>query len=112
MGGQAKGKKKSKVKRKDLRSNGGSGLAGMSPQERMKLKMQEKAKKKTAEKYTVEQLLEKTEECMDSLEFEMAGRFCQRALEVEPDNLFTLDLLGHIHSELGDMQKAKEISFI
>uniref|UniRef100_A0AAY5L677 Assembly chaperone of rpl4 n=1 Tax=Esox lucius TaxID=8010 RepID=A0AAY5L677_ESOLU len=54
MGGQAKAKKKSKVKRKDLRSNG-----GLSPQERMKLKMQEKAKKKTAEKYTVEQLLEK-----------------------------------------------------
>lgn len=48
---------------------------------------------------------------MDSLEFEMAGRFCQRALEVEPDNLLTLDLLGHIHSELGDTQRAKEISF-
>uniref|UniRef100_A0A8C8D5F2 Assembly chaperone of rpl4 n=1 Tax=Oncorhynchus tshawytscha TaxID=74940 RepID=A0A8C8D5F2_ONCTS len=111
MGGQTKGKKKSKARRKDPRSNGGSGLAGLSPQDRMKLKMQEKAKKKTAEKYTVEQLLEKTEECMDSLEFEMAGRFCQRALEVEPDNLLTLDLLGHIHSELGDTQRAKEISF-
>ncbi|XP_028971665.2 probable assembly chaperone of rpl4 [Esox lucius] len=109
MGGQAKAKKKSKVKRKDLRSNGASGLAGLSPQERMKLKMQEKAKKKTAEKYTVEQLLEKTEECMDSLEFEMAGRFCQRALDVEPDNLFTLDLLGHIHSERGDITKATEV---
>ncbi|XP_024249529.1 probable assembly chaperone of rpl4 [Oncorhynchus tshawytscha] len=109
MGGQTKGKKKSKARRKDPRSNGGSGLAGLSPQDRMKLKMQEKAKKKTAEKYTVEQLLEKTEECMDSLEFEMAGRFCQRALEVEPDNLLTLDLLGHIHSELGDTQRAKEV---
>jgi len=31
----------------------------MSPQERMKAKMQERAKKKTAEKYTVDQLLEK-----------------------------------------------------
>lgn len=31
----------------------------MTPQERMKAKMQEKAKKKTAEKYTVDQLLEK-----------------------------------------------------
>ncbi|XP_031644337.1 probable assembly chaperone of rpl4 isoform X1 [Oncorhynchus kisutch] len=109
MGGQTKGKKKSKARRKDPRSNEGSGLAGLSPQDRMKLKMQEKAKKKTAEKYTVEQLLEKTEECMDSLEFEMAGRFCQRALEVEPDNLLTLDLLGHIHSELGDTQRAKEV---
>lgn len=31
----------------------------VSPQERMKAKMQERAKKKTAEKYTVSQLLEK-----------------------------------------------------
>ncbi len=31
----------------------------MSPQERMKTKIQERAKKKTAEKYTIDQLIEK-----------------------------------------------------
>ncbi len=31
----------------------------MSPQERMKAKRQERAKKKTAEKYTIDQLIEK-----------------------------------------------------
>lgn len=35
------------------------GFVGLSPQERMKVRMQEKAKKKTAEKYSVEQLLQK-----------------------------------------------------
>lgn len=118
----------------------------------MKVRMHEKAKKKTAEKYSVEQLLEKvkltayiqtsprsifslkcvfifdrllhvfhhviiccvvqTEEYMDSFDFEMAGLFCQRALDVESNNLQALDMLGHIYSELGNTQKAKEISFI
>ncbi|XP_030606092.1 probable assembly chaperone of rpl4 [Archocentrus centrarchus] len=108
MGGQAKGKKKNKPKRKDNRPNRDGGFVGLSPQERMKVRMHEKAKKKTAEKYSVQQLLQKTEECMDSFDFEMAGLFCQRALDVEPTNLQVLDMLGHIYSELGDTQKAKE----
>lgn len=48
---------------------------------------------------------------MDSFDFEMAGLFCRRALDVESNNLQALDMLGHIYSELGDTQKAKEISF-
>ncbi|XP_034408865.1 probable assembly chaperone of rpl4 isoform X1 [Cyclopterus lumpus] len=107
MGGQAKGKKKTKPKRKDTRPNTDAGFVGLSPQERMKLRVHEKAKKKTAEKYSVLQLLEKTEECMDSFDFEMAGLFCQRALDVESTNLQALDMQGHICSELGDTQKAK-----
>ncbi|XP_044063294.1 probable assembly chaperone of rpl4 isoform X2 [Siniperca chuatsi] len=109
MGGQAKGKKKNKPKKKDNRPNRDAGFVGLSPQERMKVRMHEKAKKKTAEKYSVQQLLEKTEECMDSFDFEMAGLFCQRALDVEPNNLQALDMLGHICSELGDAQKAKGV---
>lgn len=49
---------------------------------------------------------------MDSFDFEMAGLFCQRALEVESTNLQALDMLGHICSELGDTSKAKGISFM
>lgn len=37
----------------------GAGMVALTAQDRMKAKMQEKAKKKTSEKYTVEQLLEK-----------------------------------------------------
>ncbi|XP_068592088.1 uncharacterized protein si:dkey-12j5.1 isoform X2 [Cebidichthys violaceus] len=107
MGGQAKGKKKAKPKRKDNRPNTDTGFVGLSPQERMKLRVHEKAKRKTAEKYSVQQLLEKTEEYMNSFDFEMAGLFCQRALDVEPTNLQALDMQGHICSELGDTQKAK-----
>uniref|UniRef100_A0A9J7YHE5 Si:dkey-12j5.1 n=1 Tax=Cyprinus carpio carpio TaxID=630221 RepID=A0A9J7YHE5_CYPCA len=106
MGGQAKAKKKSKAKRKDTKPNGG---ALMSPQERMKAKMQEKAKKKTAEKYTIDQLVEKTEECIDNFDFDMARLYCQRALDIEPTNLTTLDMMGNICTELGEIEKAKQV---
>uniref|UniRef100_A0A3B5Q248 Si:dkey-12j5.1 n=1 Tax=Xiphophorus maculatus TaxID=8083 RepID=A0A3B5Q248_XIPMA len=109
MGGQAKNKKKNKPKRKDNRQNRDGGFVDLSPQERMKVRMHEKAKKKTAEKYSVQQLLEKTQEYMDSFDFDMAGLFCQRALDVDSNNLQALDMLGHICSELGDMQKAKSV---
>ncbi|XP_038567512.1 probable assembly chaperone of rpl4 isoform X1 [Micropterus salmoides] len=110
MGGQAKGKKKNKAKKKDNRPNReDAGFVGLSPQERMKVRMHEKAKKKTAEKYSVQQLLEKTEECLDSFDFEMAALFCQRALDVDSNNLQALDMLGHICTELGDTQKAKGV---
>ncbi|MGH0145476.1 UNVERIFIED_CONTAM: hypothetical protein FKN15_046720 [Acipenser sinensis] len=46
-----------------------SGLIGLSGQERVKLKMQEKAKKKTAEKYSVEQLLEKVHSGMEAVQY-------------------------------------------
>lgn len=52
-----------------------------------------------------------TEEYMDSFDFDMAALFCQRALDVEPNNLQALDMLGDICSELGDTHKAKGISF-
>ncbi|XP_038125408.1 probable assembly chaperone of rpl4 [Cyprinodon tularosa] len=109
MGGQAKSKKKNKPKKKDSRQNRDGGFVDLSPQERMRVRMHEKAKKKTAEKYSVQQLLEKTQEYMDSFDFEMASLFCQRALDVDSNNLQALDLLGNICSELGDMEKAKSV---
>ncbi|XP_026225593.1 probable assembly chaperone of rpl4 isoform X2 [Anabas testudineus] len=109
MGGQAKGKKKNKPSKKNKHPSRDAGFVGLSPQDRVKLRMHETAKKKTAEKYTVQQLLEKTEESMDCFDFEMAGLFCQRALDVDPTNLQALDMLGHIYSELGDTEKAKGV---
>ncbi|XP_077453827.1 uncharacterized protein LOC144072586 [Stigmatopora argus] len=107
MGGQAKSKKKMKPKKKGNQTNNDADFVGLTPQERMKVRMHEKAKKKTAAKYSVEQLLEKTEECMDSFDFQMAGLYCQRALDLESTNLRALEILGHISSELGETEKAK-----
>ncbi|XP_054638453.1 uncharacterized protein si:dkey-12j5.1 isoform X2 [Dunckerocampus dactyliophorus] len=46
---------------------------------------------------------------MDSFDFEMAGLYCQRALDLESTNLQALNMLGHISTELGDTQKAKGV---
>ncbi|XP_048881509.1 uncharacterized protein si:dkey-12j5.1 isoform X2 [Brienomyrus brachyistius] len=105
MGGQAKKKKKNRSSRRERPPHD----SRLTVQERVKLKMQDKAKKKTAERYTAEQLLEKTQECMDNFDFEMARLFCQRALDIEPTNLNTLDMFGNICAELGDVEKAKQV---
>lgn len=52
-----------------------------------------------------------TEESIDNFDFDMARLYCQRALEIEPTNLTLLDMMGNICAELGDIEKAKEISF-
>ncbi|XP_064410839.1 uncharacterized protein SI:DKEY-12J5.1 isoform X5 [Latimeria chalumnae] len=106
MGGQSKKRNNSKKKPKKKTD---CGFVHLSTQERMKIKMHEKAKRKTAQKYSVDQLLEKTEECLDNFNFEMAQMFCQRALDLEPTNLRILDMLGNICAELGNGEKAKQI---
>ncbi|KAM8966666.1 uncharacterized protein RCH25_025319 [Pelodytes ibericus] len=109
MGGQAKGKKSNKAKRKQRGGSEGHDLSGLSAQDRMKIKMQNKAKNKTAEKYTVEQLLDKTEECVDNFSYDMAQLFCQRALDIDPTNLVILDMMGNICMELDNVEKAKQV---
>ncbi|XP_075443525.1 uncharacterized protein LOC142487692 isoform X2 [Ascaphus truei] len=109
MGGQAKGKKGSKTRRKQKGKAGEPDLSGLSTHDRMKIKMQDKARKKTAEMCSVEQLLEKTEDCLDNFNFELAQMFCQRALDMDPTNLEILDMLGNICMELGNIEKAKQV---
>eukprot|EP00062_Callorhinchus_milii_P020436 gi/632976080/ref/XP_007904595.1/ PREDICTED: UPF0661 TPR repeat-containing protein C16D10.01c-like [Callorhinchus milii] len=84
-------------------------MAGLSAQDRMRQKMEKKAKKKTEAKYSVQQLLEKAEDCMDNFNFELAQMFCQRALDLEPDNITVLEMMGNIFAELGNSEKAKEV---
>ncbi|XP_073533515.1 uncharacterized protein [Phyllobates terribilis] len=108
MGGQAK-RKSSKARRRQRGRGAADDIAGLSAQDRMKNRMQNKARKKTAEKYSIHQLLEKTEEYLDNFNFEMAQLFCQRALDLEPENLEILDMMGNICMELGNAEKAKQV---
>ncbi|XP_063777540.1 uncharacterized protein LOC134927261 isoform X2 [Pseudophryne corroboree] len=108
MGGQSK-KRSSKSKRRQRGRTEVHDLVGLSAEERMKVKMQNRARKKTTEKYTVQQLLEKTEEYLDSCNLEMAQLFCQRALDMEPSNLEILDMMGNICMELGNAEKAEQV---
>lgn len=61
----------------------------------------------TGQKYSIDQLLEKATEAQDTFNYEIAQKFCQRALEIEPDNLKALETSGHLLLELGNVDGAK-----
>ena len=48
---------------------------------------------------------------MDSFNYELAHKFCKRALELDPDNVSVLETLGNLLAEQGDADGAKKISF-
>ena len=67
--------------------------------------------KSVTPKYTAEQLLQRVEEYVDSFQYDLAAKFCERALQVEPDNLKALELSGFLSLQSGDTEHAKLVSF-
>ena len=51
------------------------------------------------------------DECLDNFNFELAVKFCERALDIEPDNVEVLEMAGSVFLETGDIDKAKSVSF-
>ena len=51
-------------------------------------------------------------EAIDSFNYELAQKFCQRALEIEPDNTRVLETSGTLLLEMGNVDAAKQISLI
>ncbi|XP_071138790.1 uncharacterized protein [Mytilus edulis] len=68
----------------------------------------ESAKTKTSPQYSVDQLLDKAEDCINRFEYEIAQKFCQRALEIEADNIRALETTGTLLLELGNPESAKQ----
>ena len=58
--------------------------------------------------YSVEDLLKRVNECVEKFEFDLAAKFCQKALDLEPENVSTLVTFGNICAELGDLENAKK----
>ncbi|XP_046565671.1 probable assembly chaperone of rpl4 isoform X1 [Haliotis rubra] len=67
-----------------------------------------RSKLKGKQNYSVDQLLDKAEDCIDRFEFEMAQKFCQRALELEPDHIRALETVGTLLLEVGNTDGAKQ----
>ncbi|XP_013403019.1 probable assembly chaperone of rpl4 [Lingula anatina] len=65
-------------------------------------------KENSSSKYGIDQLLDKAQECIDTFNYELAQKFCQRALELDPDNLRVLETSGTLLLELGDSEGAKK----
>ena len=51
----------------------------------------DKKEHSNASKYTIEQILDKASDFIDMYNYEMAQKFCQRALEIDNDNVRALE---------------------
>ena len=59
-------------------------------------------------KFTAEDLLTKVEEYIETFDYELALKFCKKAMEMEPGNIKVVETLACVYAESGDMEKSKE----
>ena len=50
------------------------------------------------------------DECLDNFNFDLAVKFCEKALGIEPDNVEVLEVAGAVYLETGETDKAKTVS--
>lgn len=58
---------------------------------------------------TVAALLEKAQSLIVECDYDLAGRFAQRILDREPNNVQAKELLGVVQLETGDLDAAKTV---
>ncbi|XP_031564050.1 probable assembly chaperone of rpl4 [Actinia tenebrosa] len=58
--------------------------------------------------YSVEDLLQKIEECMETFNYQLAQKFCERGLELDANHLLLLETAGAVFLETGEAEKAKK----
>jgi len=66
-------------------------------------------RKKKNQTYTVEDLLSKAEECMETLQPELAEKFYLKALELDPNNSKVMDDLAFLLLDMDDFERAKKL---
>lgn len=57
--------------------------------------------------YSIDEILSKAEEFINEYKYEMAQKFCQRALEMDNDNARALELSGGLLLEMGEIESAR-----
>ncbi|EDO43571.1 predicted protein [Nematostella vectensis] len=58
------------------------------------------------QEHTMKDLLVKVEECMGAMNYELAEKFCERALEIDPDHVEAIEMAGSVFLETGQPEKA------
>jgi len=62
-------------------------------------------------RYPAAPLLDKADEYINSCNYELAQKFCQRALDAERDNIRALETLGFVELQSGDYEQARLVFF-
>eukprot|EP00794_Sanderia_malayensis_P017636 gene17636-19390_t len=61
-----------------------------------------KKSSKKKQKYTVDDLLDRVSEYVDCFQFDLAAKFCEKALQLEPSNPKVLETAGNVYADIGD----------
>ena len=67
------------------------------------------AAKNAQPKFTAEDLLKKVEEYLDTFDYDLALKFCQKAIELAPEDLKVIETSACVYAESGDVEKSKEL---
>ena len=59
--------------------------------------------------YTVDDLIPRIQQNIDSMEYPMAYAFCNKALELEPQNPDLLEVTGQVEMELEKFAEARQV---
>lgn len=59
--------------------------------------------------YPVAQLLDKADEYVNSLDYDLARRFCQRAVDAEHENIRAVEMLGFVELQCGNYEQARHL---
>jgi len=63
--------------------------------------------KKITTKHDINSILDKAEEYMDDLNIELAQKFCERALQIDNDNVRALELTASLLLDMGEVEQAQ-----
>lgn len=64
-------------------------------------------KRPAQESYSIEDLLGRASDLLDECQFDAAEKFCQRALELDQDNVAALEMSANLLLERGEVERAK-----
>jgi len=101
-------KNNQKKKKKATEKLGNEAAEGKSTHEKLSANASHDEKEDSGSVHSIERLLDKAEELIDEFNFELAQKFCQRALETEPDNVRALEVSASMLMELGQTESAKQ----
>ena len=71
------------------------------------LKRAKQKKQAAVHNYSLEELLGKAADLLDECQFELAEKFCQRALELDSDHPIALEMCANLLLERGEVEKAQ-----
>jgi len=58
-------------------------------------------------KYTIDNLLERVQGYVENFEYPMAVKFCEKAYDMDPNNVKVLETFGNVCAEMGDVKTAR-----